>query len=85
MEQKTPKYTVEQLLEAIQASHLHLVVKEVDGNNVKVGIPCQKPITIESDSNGVRAIGAWNMHEAHIIGSLQTALHILFNSNEVIY
>ena len=85
MEQKTPKYTVEQLLEAIHASHLNLVVKEVDGDTVTFSEGGWKPLTIESDSSGVCVSRGHSPYEASIISSIKTALHILFDSNEVIY
>ena len=89
MEQNTPKYTVEQLLEAIQASHLNLVVKGVDGNTVKVieegSGRWQVSLGLDS-TGGVYSVYGMSQYEASIISSLNTALHILFDSNEeVIY
>ena len=87
MEQK-PKYTVEQMLEAIQASHINLVVKEVDVNTVKVieEGSGRWQVSLGLDSTGVYSVYGRSQYEASIISSLNTALHILFDSNEeVIY
>ena len=85
-----PKYSVEQIVEAIAASHLYLVVKSVDGDKVEVCSPFEgSTLTVVSDETGVfilhtpvRYNTAW---EDVIISSLRTALHILFDNKEVSY
>ena len=83
-----PKYSVEQIVEAISASHLYLVVKSVDGDKVEVSSPFET-LTVVSDEIGlfvqnkhVRYNITW---EDAILSSLRTALHILFDNKEVSY
>jgi hypothetical protein len=91
MEKKVkPKYTTEQLLEAIQASPFDIVVKSVDGDKVEVSSPFEdSTLTVVSDETEVfilhtpvRYNTAW---EDVIISSLRTALHILFDNKEASY
>ena len=85
-----PKYSVEQIVEAISASHLYLVVKSVDGDKVEVSSPFEDcTFTVVSDETKVfilhtpvRYNTAW---EDAIISSLRTALHILFDNKEASY
>ena len=79
-----PKYSVEQILEAIEASHLPLFVMCVDEEKVEVGSPyVDTPLTVVSDADGlfiltnpVRSYTEW---EKVVLSSLKTALHILFD------
>lgn len=79
-----PKYSVEQILEAVEASHLPLFVMCVDEEKVEVGSPYgDSPLTIVSDAAGllilnspVRGYTEW---EKVVMSSLKTALHILFD------
>lgn len=79
-----PKYSVEQILEAIEASHLPLFVMCVDEEKVEVGSPyVDTPLTVVSDADGlltlnnpVRGCTEW---EKVVLASLKTALHILFD------
>ena len=85
-----PKYSVEQILEAVEASHLPLFVMCVDKEKVEVGSPYEdSTLTVVSDETGVfilhtpvRYNTAW---EDVIISSLRTALHILFDNKEASY
>ena len=79
-----PKYSVEQILEAIEAGHLPLFVTCVDEEKVKVGsLYGGTPLTVVSDADGllilnnpVRGYTEW---EKVVLASLKTALHILFD------
>ena len=79
-----PKYSVEQILEAVEASHLPLFVMCVDKEKVEVGSPYEDdPFTVVSDADGllilhnpVRGYTEW---EKVVMSSLKTALHILFD------
>lgn len=85
-----PKYSVEQIVEAVSASHLYLVIKSVDGSKVEVSSPFEdSTLTVVSDETKVfilhtpvRYNTAW---EDVIISSLRTALHILFDNKEASY
>lgn len=83
-----PKYSVEQIVEAISASHLYLVVKSVDRDKVEVCSPFET-LTVVSDETGlfilhkhVRYNITW---EDAVLSSLRTALHILFDNKEASY
>ena len=65
-----PKYSVEQILEAVEASHLPLVVKGVDGDNIEIELLHQVE-TVVVVSNAVL--------DQVVLSSLKTALHILFD------
>lgn len=79
-----PKYSVEQILEAIEASHLPLIVRSVDGDKVELDLLYQAgTVAVVSDENGllnlhspVRCYTEW---EKVVMSSLQTALRILFD------
>ena len=79
-----PKYSVEQILEAVEASHLPLFVMCVDEEKVEVGSQYEDPtLTIVSDAAGllilnspVRGYTDW---DKVVMSSLKTALHILFD------
>ena len=79
-----PKYSVEQILEAIEASHLPLFVMCVDEEKVEVEPPYEEdPLTVVSNMDGlfilnnpVRSYTEW---EKVVLASLKTALHILFD------
>ena len=78
------KYSVEQILEAIEASHLPLFVMCVDEEKVEVGSPYEEdPLTVVSNTDGlfilnnpVRSYTEW---EKVVLSSLKTSLHILFD------
>ena len=79
-----PKYSVEQILEAVEASHLPLFVMCVDEEKVEVG--CQyldTPLTVVSNADGLLAVsnpvGDYTECEKIVLVSLETALHILFD------
>ena len=85
-----PKYTVEQILEAVEASHLPLFVVCVNEEKVEVGNTCvDTTLTVISNADGLLALNhpdkEYTEVEKVVLVSLETALHILFNSNEVIY
>ena len=79
-----PKYSVEQILEAIEASHLPLFVMSVDEEKVEVG--CQyldTPLAVGSNADGLLALDNpvrdYTECEKIVLVSLETALHILFD------
>ncbi len=82
-----PKYTVEQILEAIEASHLPLFVMCVDEEKVEVGSPYVDntftTFTVVSDADGLLALNnpvrGYTEWEKVVLASLKTALHILFD------
>lgn len=83
MEQK-PKYTVEQILDAIEASHLPLFVMCVDEGKVEVGSPyVDTSLTVVSDADTLFILHTpvrYNtLFEKVVLASLKTALHILFD------
>ena len=93
-----PKYSVEQILEAVEASHLPLVVKGVDADKGALELLHQvelellypvETIAVVSDENELLILHTSprcsTVLEQVVLSSLKTALHILFNSNEVIY
>lgn len=84
-----PKYTTEQLLEAIQASHFNLVVTGVDGSRVTVRLSWTCPVTLDVDEHGVYVPGTDRYRvysiEETIMSSIRTALHILFDNKEASY
>ena len=85
-----PKYSVEQIVEAVAASHLYLVVKSVDRDKVEVSSPLEdSAFVIVSDETEVfilhtpvRYNTAW---EDVILSSLRTALQIMFDNKEASY
>ena len=84
-----PKYTTEQLLEAIQASPFNLVVTGVDGNRVTVRLSWTCPVTLDVDEHDVYALPSTERYrvssEETIMSSIRTALHILFDNKEASY
>jgi len=79
-----PKYSVEQILEAIEASHFSLVVKSVDGEKVEIDLPGQEEtVTIVCDTSSLFILhtpARYNtVLEQLVLSSLKTALHILFD------
>ena len=87
-----PKYSVEQILEAVEVSHLPLVVKGVDADKVELELELLyqvETIAVVSDENELLILHTSprcsTVVEQVAMSSLKTALHILFNSNEVIY
>ena len=79
-----PKYSVEQILEAVEASHLHLVVKSVDGDNMEIELLHQvETVAVVSDENGLLILHTSprcsTVVEQVTMSSLKTALHILFD------
>lgn len=79
-----PKYTVEQILEAIEASHLSLFVMCVDEEKVEVGNPyVDTSLTVISNADGLLALNnpvkEYTEVEKVVLVSLETALHILFD------
>ena len=78
-----PKYSVEQILEAVEASHLPLVVRSVDEDKVEVGeAHCMGSYIVESDEDGL-ILDCLECTDPEwgevVINSLATALHILFD------
>ncbi len=78
------KYSVEQILEAIEASHLPLFVMCVDEEKVEVGNPyVDTSLTVVSDADGLLALNnpvrGYTELEKVVLASLETALHILFD------
>ena len=86
-----PKYTTEQLLEAIQASPFDLVVKSVEGSRVTVGLRLSWtcPVTLDVDECDVYSLPSTERYrvssEETIMSSIRTALHILFDNKEASY
>ena len=84
-----PKYTTEQLLEAIQASPFNLVVTGVDGSRVTVRLSWTCPVTLDVDEHGVYALHSTERYRVYsgetIMSSIRTALHILFDNKEASY
>lgn len=84
-----PKYTTEQLLEAIQASPFNLVVTGVDGSRVTVRLSWTCPVTLDVDERDVYALPSAERYrvssEETIMSSIRTALHILFDNKEASY
>lgn len=79
-----PKYSVEQILEAVEASHLPLVVKGVDADKVELNLLYQvETIAVVSDENELLILHTpprcSTVVEQVVMSSLKTALHILFN------
>ena len=87
-----PKYSVEQILEAIEASHLPLVVKGVDADKGALELLHQvelellypvETIAVVSDENELLILHTSprcsTVVEQVAMSSLRTALHILFN------
>ena len=79
-----PKYSVEQILEAVEASHLPLFVMCVDKDKVEVGSPYEDDhLTIVSDAYGLcilhNPVGCYTEWDKVVMSSLNTALHILFD------
>ncbi len=79
-----PKYSVEQILEAIEASHLSLFVMCVDEEKVEVGNPyVDTSLTVISNADGLLALNnpvkEYTEVEKVVLVSLETALHILFD------
>ena len=79
-----PKYSVEQILEAIEASHLPLFVMCVDEEKVEVGSPyVDTSLTVVSDADGLLTLNnpvrGYTELEKVVLASLKTALHILFD------
>ena len=79
-----PKYSVEQILEAIEASHLPLFVMCVDEEKVEVGSPyVDTSLTVVSDADGLLTLNnpvrGYTELEKVVMSSLKTALHILFD------
>ena len=78
------KYSVEQILEAIEASHLPLFVMCVDEEKVEVGSPyVDTSLTVVSDADGLLTLNnpvrGYTECEKVVLASLKTALHILFD------
>ena len=78
-----PKYSVEQILESIEASHLPLVVRSVDEDKVEVGkARCMCLCIVASDEDGL-ILDYLECTDPEwvdsILSSLKTALHILFD------
>ena len=78
------KYSVEQILEAIEASHLPLFVMCVDEGEVEVGSPyVDTSLTVVSDTDGLLTLNnpvrGCTEFEKVVLASLKTALHILFD------
>ena len=78
-----PKYSVEQILEAVEASHLPLVIRSVDGDKVELGkAHCMGSCIVASNEDGLIldylecSDSEWRKV---VINSLATALHILFD------
>ena len=84
-----PKYTTEQLLEAIQASPFDIVVKNVEGSRVTVKLSWTCPVTLDVDEHDVYALHSTEHYgvssEETIVSSIQTALHIMFDNKEASY
>ena len=79
-----PKYSVEQILEAVEASHLPLFVMCVDEEKVEVGSQyLDTPLTVVSNADGLLAlnepVGGYTECDRIVLVSLETALHILFD------
>lgn len=79
-----PKYSVEQILEAVEASHLPLFVMCVDEEKVEVGSQyVDTPLTVVSDADGLLTLNnpvrGYTESEKVVLASLKTALHILFD------
>ena len=79
-----PKYSVEQILEAVEASHLPLVVRSVDEEKVEIGLPGQEETaTVVCDTDTLFILHTpvrYNtVLEQVVLSSLKTALHILFD------
>ena len=79
-----PKYSVEQILESIEASHFSLVVKSVDGEKVEIDLPGQEETaTVVCDTSSLFILhtpARYNtVQEQLVLSSLKTALHILFD------
>ena len=80
-----PKYTTEQLLEAIQASHFNLVVKDFDDSRVTVKLSWANPVILDIDDKGVFTAAGTSRVEDIVLSSIRTALHILFDNKEASY
>lgn len=79
-----PKYSVEQILEAIEASHFSLAVKSVDGEKVEIDLPGQvETALVVCDTSSLFILhtpARYNtVLEQLVLSSLKTALHILFD------
>ena len=79
-----PKYSVEQILDAIEASHLPLFVMCVDEEKVEVDSPyADTSLTVASDADGLLTVNntviGYTELEKVVLASLKTALHILFD------
>ena len=79
-----PKYSVEQILEAVEASHLPLAVKGVDAEKVELDLLYQvETVAVVSDEDGLFILHTpprcSTVVEQVAMSSLKTALHILFN------
>ena len=79
-----PKYSVEQILESIEASHLPLVVRSVDGEKVEIDLLGQEETaTVVCDTDTLFILHTpvrYNtVLEQVVLSSLKTALHILFD------
>ena len=78
------KYSVEQILEAVEASHLPLVVRSVDGEKVEIDLLGQEETaTVVCDTDTLFILHTpvrYNrVLEQVVLSSLKTALHILFD------
>ena len=78
------KYSVEQILEAVEASHLPLVVRSVDKDKVELDLLCQvETVTVVSDADMLFILHTpvrYNtVLEQVVLSSLKTAIHILFD------
>ena len=79
-----PKYSVEQILEAVEASHLPLAVKGVDAEKVELDLLYQvETVAVVSDEDGLFILytppRCSTVVEQVAMSSLKTALHILFD------
>ena len=79
-----PKYSVEQILEAVEASHLPLVVRSVDGEKVEIDLLGQEEtaaVVCDTDTLFIlhTPVRYNTVLEQVVLSSLKTALHILFD------
>ena len=79
-----PKYSVEQILEAVEASHLPLAVKGVDAEKVELDLLYQvETVAVVSDEDGLFILHTpprcSTVVEQVAMSSLKTALNILFD------
>ena len=79
-----PKYSVEQILEAVEESHLALAVKGVDADKVELELLYQvETIAVVSDEDGLFILHTpprcSTVAEQVAMSSLKTALRILFD------